>query len=386
MDITLSDEQDLVYRTALQFAQDAMPREKLRDAEVAEPGFDPAVWRQMAALGWTAMPFRPEYGGGFSLLDLGLVIEACARAALPAPFFSTVVEAGLLIDECGSPALRDAWLPRIAAGTALLTTAVLEPNAGLGPRDIQASITVTTTGYRLSGTKLFVRHAAAAEAIAVVGRSDPDANHLTWLLVPRDLPGVVVERMPASGAEPLYAVTFDDVELGIPALVGEINDGWAPLRRLLLRGAALKAMELVGIGQAALDLTVAYAQSRVQFGRPIGTFQAVHHHAADMYRDLQSARLLAWQAAARLARPDDPTREVAMAKAKASEVVPGIARTAHQIHGGVGYYTDYPLGVYYNNATAAQAAYGNAAHHRAELAELLRQSPQYLRPDLGHMR
>jgi alkylation response protein AidB-like acyl-CoA dehydrogenase len=148
---------------------------------------------------------------------------------------------------------------------------------------------------------------------------------------------------------------------------------------MIERAAALKAAELTGIGQAALDLTVAYARDRIQFGRPIGSFQGVQHHCAEMSRDLTVTRLLARQAAARIDSGRDARREVSIAKAKASEVIPALTRTAHQIHGAVGYYRDYPLELSYHRAIAAAASYGTAADHRRALARLLREEPAAFR-------
>ncbi len=150
------------------------------------------------------------------------------------------------------------------------------------------------------------------------------------------------------------------------------------------RGACLKAAELLGIGQAALELTLEYAKTRVQFGNPLGRFQAVQHHCANMYRNLEACRLLIYQAATRLSAGQSAEREVAMAKAKTSEAVPVITQLAHQIHGAVGYYRKYPLGLYHDRALAAQAAYGIAWQHRRRLAQLLRQDPRGFRGSVQH--
>jgi alkylation response protein AidB-like acyl-CoA dehydrogenase len=187
--------------------------------------------------------------------------------------------------------------------------------------------------------------------------------------------------MAAAGGEALWQVDFNNVHLPNSSLVGDRNAAWPHVQAMIQRSAALKAAELTGIGQAALDLTVSYARERIQFGRPIGSFQGVQHHCAEMSRDLTVTRLLARQAAARIESGRDARREVSIAKAKASEVIPALTRTAHQIHGAVGYYRDYPLELSYHRALAAAASYGTAADHRRALARLLREDPQAFRGD-----
>ena len=373
MDITLSEEQALIARTALEFAQGVLKPERIRELETTDNGFDAYAWRQMVEMGWAGAVFPAEYGGSdFTVFELALIVEALGQGFVPSPIFSTVVEAGLLLLEAGTAEQRGRWLPRIADGTSLLTTAIVEPGGGLASEEIRTGVVQRGAGFAVTGTKLFVRDAGVAEVIVCVGRSGEQLADLTLVLVPADAPGVARRRLRAAGGEALWEVRFDGVTVGADAVLGKPGEAWSHVERLLLRGAALKAAELVGIGQASLDLTVAYAKTRVQFGRPIGSFQGVQHHCAEMYRDLTVSRLLAWQAAARIGTGRPAGREVAMAKAKTSEAIPALTRTAHQIHGAFGYYRDYPLELGYHRAIAAAATYGGAAHHRRALARLLR--------------
>ncbi len=385
MDIVLTGEQELLFKTALDFAQDALTSDQIRALEEQEPGFDPGVWHRMAEMGWAGTVFAADYGGsGLTLFELALIVEACAQAALPSPLFSSVIEAGLLIAKAGSEAQRQAWLPRIVSGETVLTAAVFEPSGGFAAGEIQTRAELSSNGYRLNGTKLFVRDATAAEAIVVSARSGASEDDLSLILVPYPSPGLVCKRLAAAGGEALYEMTFTDVEAPAHAVLGEAGGAWPHIADLHNRGACLKAAELVGIGQAALDLTLSYAKTRVQFGRPIGSFQAVQHHCVQMYRDLQACRLLTYQAATRLTEGQPAARDVAIAKAKSSQAVPGITRLAHQIHGATAYYRTYPLELYYHRALAAQAAYGDAMHHRRCLARLLRQNLAGFRGNAPH--
>ncbi len=372
MDIVLTREQDLLFKTALDYAQDALTPDQIRVLAEQEPAFDSNVWRRMAEMGWAGAVFSADYSGsGLTLFELALIIEACAQAALPHPLFSSVIEAGLLIAKAGSEAQRQQWLPRLVSGETVLTAAIFEPSGGFEPTEIRTRAEPSASGYRLNGVKLFVRDAASAEAIVVLARSGATQDDLTLMLIPTSAPGLVCQRLAATGGEALYEVTLTDVDAQHQNVLGEPGCAWPHVTALHNRGACLKAAELVGIGQAALDLTLSYAKTRVQFGRPIGSFQAVHHHCAQMYRDLQACRLLTYQAATRLAEGWTATREAAIAKAKGSQAVPGITRLAHQIHGATGYYRTYPLELYYHRALAAQAAYGDVMHHRRRLARLL---------------
>lgn len=373
MDITLDEEQALIAASALEFAQGAISAQRIRDLETTEDGFDSATWRKMVELGWAGAVFPAEYGGSqLGLFELSLIIAALGQGAVPSPIFSTVVEAGLLLLDAGSATQRAHWLPRIADGRAILTTAIAEPGGGLLHEQIASLVAPVAGGFRVSGTKLFVRDAGVADAIICLGRATAGSDALNLVLVPANAAGVARRRLWAAGGEALWEVKFDDAAVPADALVGVAGAAWPPVERLLLRGAAMKSAELVGIGQAALDLTLEYAKTRMQFGQPIGGFQGVQHHCTGMYRDLTVSRLLAWQAAARLGGGKPAVREVAMAKAKTGEAIPALTRTAHQIHGAIAYYRDYPLELYYHRAIAAAAAYGDAGHQRRTLARLMR--------------
>jgi len=385
MDIVFTDEQEALHRTACDFACAALSPQRIRQLETDDIGFDRDVWRRMAALGWAAPLLPLEDGGsGCGVSELAIIVEACGRAALPSPIFSTVVEAGWVLDKCGTPSQRATWLVRIAAGDAIVTTAVLERGGEYRPEQIATSMETRGSGYRIAGTKVFVRDAATADAILCLARSGSGPEHFSWILVSAKAPGVTVRRLPASGGEPLFEVVLDGVEVDESAIVGEKDGGWPIAEEVMLRGACLKGAELIGIGKTALDLTIGYAKERVQFDRPIGSFQVVHHHCADMYRDWQACRLLVYQAAATIDSGRNYAREVSLAKAKASEAVPALTRLAHQIHGSVSYYRDYPLELYYHRALAAQVAYGDAFFHRRLLAGLLRDDLSRFRGDMGH--
>ena len=242
MDITLNEDQTLIARTALSFAQSVLKAQRIRELETTENGFDAATWRQMVEMGWAGAVFPAEYGGSdFSLFELALIVEALGQGAVPSPIFSTVVETGLLLLDAGSLAQRSHWLPRIADGRSILTTAIAEPAGGLRPEEVRTQIVRTGSSFSVNGTKLFVRDAGVAEAIVCLGRSGDSTADLMLVLVPVDTAGVRRRRLWAAGGEALWEVVFDHVTIAAQSVVGSPGQAWSHAERLLLRGAALKS-------------------------------------------------------------------------------------------------------------------------------------------------
>jgi alkylation response protein AidB-like acyl-CoA dehydrogenase len=339
----------------------------------------------MAELGWLGIHVPEEYGGaGAGLEELAIVLEECAAAALPSPLFATVVEAGALLFLAGDEEVRRRWLPQVIGGETLLTVALQEPGLELGPTGVQARAVPQGEGYRLQGAKLFVAYAEAADQILCVARTGEAPEALSLLLVPRGAAGVHFTRLRTSNEDPQYAVDFVGVELPGSALVGAKDGAWPAVEEMLNRAAVLKCAEMAGLGQRALELTLEYVAQRVQFGQPLGKFQAVQHHCADMYRVLEQTRILAAQALWRLSNRKSATREVSLAKIKASEGIPWLLRMAHQLHGGVGYDANYPLATLYRRSIAAQGACGSARWHRQRLSRMLATDPESFRREESH--
>lgn len=382
MDISLTEDQRLLQDTVAGFARDHADPASARALETAKTSFDAMLWRQIGDLGFAGAPLPEIYGGsGASVLELSLIVEALAAHAVATPIFASVIEAGMLLNDCAHEELKAAWLPGLASGQRIMTVAWLETRRAFDIEWIQTRLNDDGAGAFLSGRKHYVRDAEGADAIVCLARVN--GGELALSVVERTAPGVSLERMPASGGESLWTVSFDKVEVSPDAIV-QGNGIADAIDRLAQRGAALKACELAGIGQAALDLAVEYAGQRQQFGVPIGSFQAVQHHCAEMFRDVCIVRLLARQACARLDTNRDARREVAMAKAKASEAIPAVTRLSHQIHGAIGYYRDYPLELFFHRAIAAQAAFGDALHHRRVLADMLASDPESFKGDNRH--
>jgi alkylation response protein AidB-like acyl-CoA dehydrogenase len=356
MNFGLNDSQVFLRDSAREFFGGECPPAIVRQAMDTGTAHDAALWSQLVTQGYTGVIFDEDLGGiGLGIIELVLVMEEAGRALLPGPLFSTVALAGAVIDACGSPEQRRQLLTPICRGEICATLAVLESGGSWDP----AAVTMTMANGRLSGEKLFVPDAAVARVILVVARDGV-------YVVEAKAPGVRIE--PMSGMDltrKLSAVTFQDVEAERLAH----SDGLA--RGLQIAATALAA-ELVGGMQRTLDLTVEYAKTRKQFGKPIGQFQSVQHQCADMYLETESARSAVYYAAWALQeRAPDAAVAAAVAKIYASDAARTVGNRGIQVHGGMGFTWENDLHLYYRRAKASETMLGDATFHREQLARLV---------------
>jgi alkylation response protein AidB-like acyl-CoA dehydrogenase len=317
---------------------------------------DAGLWTKLADQGYTGIIFPEEYGGvGLGKVELILLMEEAGRALLPGPFFSTVALAGAVIDAVGSPEQRKKYLSTISSGEARATLAMLEESASWNPTDAQFA----TANGRLTGEKLFVPDAAVADFIVVVARDGV-------FIVDRKAPGISLHPLNTMDlTRKMYLVRFHNTPVERLGSIAELN------RALYVATTALAA-EMVGAMQRTLDITVEYAKMRKQFGKPIGTFQAVQHHCADMYLETESARSAAYYAAWAIDE-DAPDAAVAVSIAKmyASDAGRAVGNRGIQVHGGMGFTWENDLHLYYRRAKASETALGDANYHRERIAELV---------------
>ncbi|HTP84289.1 MAG TPA: acyl-CoA dehydrogenase family protein [Alphaproteobacteria bacterium] len=374
MDFGLSDDQLLLQRSAAEFLASECPASLVREVARDEEGFPRGLYRHMAELGWLGLIVPDTYGGaGLSFLDLVLLLEQLGRAVVPGPFFSSAVLATLAIMLGGTSAQRQAWLPRLAAGDAVGTLAWLEASDRLDPAGVAARARKSGKAYRLSGQKLFVTDAHVADVIVAAFRSAGRGEEgVTLFLLPRDTPGVTIKPLPSIDLtrRPME-VRFEDVELPAAAVLGAEHKGWKTLARLFDAAAVALAADSLGGAERALELAVDYAKVREQFGRAIGSFQAVKHIAAEMVSEIEPARSLLWYAAyACDSVPRDAARAASMAKACLSDVYSHTTNRAVQIHGGIGFTWEHDLHFWFKRAKWNEFAFGDATYHRERLAQL----------------
>ena len=375
MDLGLNETQQMLKNSAREFLSQECPRTLVRAMEEDERGYSTELWQRMVGLGWTGLCFPEEYGGaGGDLLDLAVLLEEMGRALVPGPFFSTVVLGGLAVLDAGNAAQKGDLIDGIRRGQTILTMALTEPSATFKPWGVEVQARRDGDDFLISGTKLFVPDAHVSDVMLVVARTSQaqgTGTGITTYLVPKDSPGIDTSLLRTLSGDKQCEVGFHDVHVPASAVLGEVEGGWAVIERALQRAAALKCVEMLGGAQAVLDMTVEYAKQRVQFGRPIGSFQAVQHHCADMATEVECSRYMAYQAVWRVSEGLPAAAEVSMAKAWVSQSYRRVCALAHQSHGAIGFTRDHDLQLYTRRARAQELAFGDAAFHRDLVAEAL---------------
>ncbi|TAK26792.1 MAG: acyl-CoA dehydrogenase [Chloroflexota bacterium] len=374
MDLALSEDQQLLKETARKFLRKECPRTFVRELLATPEGYSPKLWRKMAEMGWLSLPFPETYDGtAASFLDLGVLLEEMGRALLPGPFFSTMLLGGYPILDAGSAAQKAALLPRIAAGDLILTFAFLETGAAYDPCAVNLVARPDGDAYVLDGVKLFVPNAHVADLVLTVARTSPggDKHGLTIFLVDGHDPDLHCTLLQPIDHAKLCEVAFDGLRVPRENVLGEVDGAWTTIERALARAAIGECLQLIGGMQVVLDMSVEHVKNRVQFGQPVGAFQAVQHHCANMLVDLDGARLLAYEAACAVSEGSPTEKLVAMAKAWVGEACHRIMSHAHQVHGGTGFIDEHDLTLYFRRTVAAEVAYGGADFHYRALAQTL---------------
>jgi alkylation response protein AidB-like acyl-CoA dehydrogenase len=369
MKLTLTEEQEMLKKTARDFLADKCSKTFIKQMEESETGYSRELWQEMAELGWMGLAFPEKYGGGdMNFLDLAVLLEEMGRACLPGPFFPTVVLGGLSILDVGSEEQKQEYLPKIICGEKILTLALTEP----GYHNYDASsVTVEAArndgSYIISGTKLFIADAHIADCLICVARTKPE-NEVTIFLADAKNPKIKHTVLNTIAGDKLCEVVFDQLPVPEANILGRLNQGWSPVQKIIQRAAVGKCCEIVGNIQRVLEMTVDYAKERKQFDRPIGSFQAIQHYCADMATDVDSAKFSTYQAAWMLSEGLPCTKEVAIAKAWIGEASKRVFALAHQIHGAIGVTIEHDLHHYTRRAKAAELAFGDANFYREIVA------------------
>lgn len=358
MDFGLSDEQKLLEQTLRRFLTDAAPPSRVREIMNGESAHDPKLWAQLAELGIAGI-LVPESqgGGGLQLLDAALAMQSLGFHATPAPFLSTSVLAPVAF-AAATPAQQCEWLPRIAAAHTVLGVAASELAAA------RAGAGVRVENGRLAGTALFALDAGAADAFLVA----LDADRIA--LVPRDADGVTVTPLKTiDRTRRIAELEFGEVA---PAeWIGGREGAPGLALRMLAAGRIALAADILGACERAIELAVAYAKQREQFGRAIATFQAVKHLCAEMVAELEPARSLVWYAAYAFdERPEEASLLALHAKAHLAEIGTAIVRTATEVHGGIGFTDEYDLHLWFKRVGLDRQLLGGPELLRAEAATL----------------
>jgi alkylation response protein AidB-like acyl-CoA dehydrogenase len=373
VNFAFSEEQEELRRAVRQFLESKSPETEVRRLMETTEGFDPAVWKQMGQeLMLQGLAIPEEYGGqGFTFIELGIVLEEMGRVLLCAPYFSSVVLAAGAILAAGTDAEKQALLPGIASGDTIAALAFTEPSGKWDAAGITMEATENVGGeFRLSGEKMFVIDGFTADLIVVVARTagTTGTDGISFFTVAGDAEGLTRTPLQTMDTTRKQAkLEFDNV---IASPLGSTQAGFAAFSKVLDQAAVALSNEMMGGAQKCLEMSVEYAKVRVQFGRPIGSFQAIKHKCADMLLEVESGKSAAYYASWAAAEDNEELPVVAaLSKAYCSEAYFHAAAENIQIHGGIGFTWEHPAHLYFKRAKSSEIYLGDPTYHRELLAQ-----------------
>ncbi len=375
MPLYYNDDQAMLHDTARDFVSGEAPvshLRKLRDDNDPD-GFSRDLWKQFAEMGFTGMLASEADGGlGLGHVEAGIVLEEIGRNLTPSPFLTTSV-AGVSALNAAGDAVREKYLPGVIAGDTVLGLAIDE-GAKHRPEKIAMQAERSGNGFKLNGKKDFVVHGGSADMLIVAARTGGapgETEGLTLFAVDRDAAGLSADSVRLVDSAMAAHVAFEDVEVTADAVIGEVDQGWDVLMKVLRAGRTGAAAEMVGVGSGAMDMTVNYLKERKQFDRLIGEFQALQHRASHLYSEMEIARAAVIKAQQLLDEDNDGAElMVSVAKAKAGRTANLAVREGVQMHGGIGMTDEYDIGLYMKRDRALAEFMGDANYHANRVAEL----------------
>ncbi|MEM7300709.1 MAG: acyl-CoA dehydrogenase [Pseudomonadota bacterium] len=377
MALVLNEEQEMLREAASGFISESAPvaaLRKLRDEE-DETGFSRDLWSEMAQMGWAGIIVPEDHGGSeFGYVGAGLIAEEMGKNLTASPFLATSIMVATALNRLGSDAQKQALLPKIADGSLVMALAIDERRKHR-PSTITTKAEKSGNGFRLSGSKTFVADGHVADQMVVAARTsgdDDDRDGVSLFLVDAKTDGVATERTMMVDSRNAARIQFDGVQLSGDAVLGEVDDGRDGLNAILNAGRAGLSAEMLGAASQAFDITLDYIRERKQFGKEIGSFQALQHRASHLYTELEMARAITLQALQAL-DDDAPMAELAvsMAKAKVGRVATLAAQEGIQMHGGMGMTDAFDIGLYIKRIRVAQEMLGDVNYHSDAIGQAL---------------
>lgn len=370
MKFDFNQEQNILKESAHKLLSKECTTEFVREIVNEKKEFPEALWDKMAELGWMTLLIPEEYGGsGFNFFDLSILLYEMGYHCFQGPFFSTVVQGGLAILEAGTATQKARILPEIADGKHKLSLAWLEKGGVYAREGISLAAVHENDHFVLTGTKLFVQDARLADTIICAARTADTLDGITLFLVDKESKGLDVTRLDTMAGDSQWEVVFDRVEIPESSMLGELNKGWAVLESVLLKSAVAKCAEMAGGAEKVMDIVIPYARGRKQFGRPIGAFQSIQHHCANMLTCTETMKYMTFQTAWRITKEFPFEMEASICKAWASDSYRQMVALGHQVIGGVGFMEEFDLQLYFKQAKVAQQQFGDADFHRERVAE-----------------
>ena len=373
MDFELNEDQRILQKSARDFLKKECPKDLVRNLADADSGHSTELWQKMAALGWMGLLVPEDYDGiGWSFVEQAVLLEEMGYALCPAPFISTTILGAQTLVMAGNKAQKRDILPKVVVGNLILTMALTESDGGCEPSALNLMAVRKGDEWVLNGIKLFVPDALAADYILCVARTSDNSSPekgLTLFLVKAKTMGVNVTPLKTISKDKQYEINFSNVCLKPESIIGPVDGAWPTINAIINMGGLARAAETVGVMRAVLDMTVAYAKERVQFGRPIGSFQAIQHYLADMWVDILGARSLVMKAAWKLATGQPSDKATGMAKVMVGKAGRKVTTTGHRIFGAIGFTMEHDLHLYHRRALANDPVLGNSDFHYEQIAD-----------------
>jgi len=372
MDLGLSEIQKMLQESSRSYLEENCTMSFIRAMESDDIGITEEIWKNMSEMGWLGLMIPEEYSGsGFKFEDMSILLEEMGRVALSGPFFSTAVVGVQSLLISGNESQKKELLPKISSGQIKLSLAFNESTGSFDESEISNTVsTKNQNGWTLNGEKLFVNDAIGSDYFIVASKSENNEG-ISLFLVPSNTEGIEIEKMESIGGDKIFKVKFNEIKLDDTQLLGEENQGWETLSQLFSYGASGKSSEMSGASSKVMDMTLDYIKDRKQFDRPIGSFQAVQHHAADMAILTKVSTQFARKAAWKLSNSDDSNLDINRSKAYVSKSFHDICQISHQLHGAIGYTWDYDLQVFTRKMQHQKLAFGDSDYHHKKISNEL---------------
>jgi alkylation response protein AidB-like acyl-CoA dehydrogenase len=357
MDMDFTPEQDLLRDSVRRTCERHGGLDIVRKLENDPLGYSPALWTQLAELGVLAVMIDEQHGGsGMTMVDAAVIYEELGRALVPSPHLVSSILAAGMIGRGTDESLKARILPAISSGELIVSVASLEPDSGFGPAGIQLTAMPEGNGWRLSGSKVHVPFAQAAGSMLVLARTTAgrDPAGIIAVLVPTNALGVRLEQQLTVASDAQFRVMFDGVRVEPEDVVHPAASAWSAWHETMLDGVTLIAAQAAGGARAALDLSVAYANTRQQFDKPLAGFQAISHYLADGATSVDGAEAIAWEAAWERSMGNSIAGLAPMAKSFACQTFRDVTATAQQIFGGNGFTVDFDIQLFFRRAKSLQ--------------------------------
>ncbi len=374
MDFELTSEQQMLKKSFAEFLSKECPFDMVREIKNSALGYSKKIWKKMAQLGWQGLIHDEQYGGSEgSFLDLFILFEEIGKVLLPSPLLDSAVMSAMLIADTADAKIKKKYLPSLINGKKIATMALLDERGRLSLSAPPALSEKTEGGYAVSGSFILVPYANIADLMLFCADIKADQpGGPTLFMIDAKSDGISLAPMDTITDDKAYSVELDKVFVSAENIIGDIGKSTEYVETMLAKATVLKCGEMIGAFKRVLDMAVGYASTRKQFGVPIGKFQAVQHHCADMAVNLQGAQLISYRAADRMSRGIAEASDVAMAKAFCSDTYLSATQVAHQIHGAVGFSEEFDIGLFYKHAKACELCFGHSQIHRLTVADSMR--------------